>query len=416
MRISTGRRCITPSGPYFPCYLLGHAIRVDKALGVYDELWCTAYRVIVDEETMIWVSLELGNYNKSQSDEIRDYLSKEYDVKKDLINISFVHTHSGPESDYFSPFGATERAAIKGYPEYITQKIKEAVADAFAAEAVEVKAYLKYVDIVGFYGNRNSKDASADKRMLTINFYDGERLVATILNMTCHPTVLGPQNLYVSGDLAGYICSGIQKRTGVYPLFMQGAAGDISNRLYRQGNDYNELKRIGEGILAQWDAKEMKEEILIKDLKWQNYHFKETYYPDLEIKRQRVRDIEEKIKRAKDFDEKKVYSSSLAVAKFNVDVAEYTLDIECTLLKMNDLFILIIPAELFNSFGQEIKKAMGVKCPLIWGYSNYSVGYLVDSEEYGRSFESACSDIPKGTTERIVEGIIMMIKEMEGIQ
>jgi len=32
---------------------------------------------------------------------------------------------------------------------------------------------------------------------------------------------------------------------------MQGAAGDMSNRNYRQGHDAKELVRTGEGILAQ---------------------------------------------------------------------------------------------------------------------------------------------------------------------
>ena len=60
---------------------------------------------------------------------------------------------------------------------------------------------------------------------------------------------------------------------------------------------------------------------------------------------------------------------------------------------MNDLFILTIPAELFSRFGLEIKQAMSAVCPIVWGYSNYSVGYLVDREEYGRSFESAASSV-----------------------
>ena len=73
---------------------------------------------------------------------------------------------------------------------------------------------------------------------------------------------------------------------------------------------------------------------------------------------------------------------------------------------MNDVFILTIPAELFSRFGLEIKQAMAAVCPIVWGYSNYSVGYLVDRAEYGRSFESAAGSIPEGTTEEIVAEIL----------
>ena len=76
------------------------------------------------------------------------------------------------------------------------------------------------------------------------------------------------------------------------------------------------------------------------------------------------------------------------------------------------MFILTIPAELFSRFGLEIKQAMSAVCPIVWGYSNYSVGYLVDREEYGRSFESAASSIPEGTTEQIVAEILDAVRTL----
>jgi hypothetical protein len=62
-----------------------------------------------------------------------------------------------------------------------------------------------------------------------------------------------------------------------------------------------------------------------------------------------------------------------------------------------------MPAELFSCFGLKIKSAMKVKCPVFWGYSNYSVGYLYNKEEAGLSFESAATNIPVGIPEKIVE-------------
>ena len=55
---------------------------------------------------------------------------------------------------------------------------------------------------------------------------------------------------------------------------------------------------------------------------------------------------------------------------------------------------------------------MNVKCPIVWGYSNYSVGYLADIKEYGSSFETAASEIPVGTTEEIVGQIIDSIRKI----
>ena len=86
---------------------------------------------------------------------------------------------------------------------------------------------------------------------------------------------------------------------------------------------------------------------------------------------------------------------------------------ECYYVDMGDLRFFVIPAELFSRFGMQIKQAMNCKCPILWGYCNYSVGYLGNKEDYGASFETAASDIPIGTTEKIVEEIVEFIKSKQ---
>lgn len=412
LQITSSRRCITPTAQYFPCYLCGHAMRKEKAIGIKDDLFVNVHRIVIGETPLIFISVELIGLTKTFTDHLKDEIHDQYGIDHDLINIAFVHTHSAPEYDYKAAFG-NDPGAVEGYPEFIHDQIKAAVDDCFNAPLIEVKARTRSIEVDGYYGSRNGLDAPSDKTMRMVEFIHDDHPVASWLSLTCHPTVLGPQNLYVSSDLAGYLCRGIQKRTGVYPLFMQGAAGDISNRLYRQGNDYDELIRIGEGILNQWFNHDDYHDLTMDHLVKATYRFNQTFYPDMQAKRKRLVDIQHKIDTAKTFDEKKVYTSALAGAKANVDVSEYTLDLQCVIYKMDDVCMLSIPAELFNQFGVTIKKAMDVTCPIIWGYSNYSVGYLVDQQEYGRSFESACSDIPSGTTETIVDQIINMIQSME---
>ena len=411
MKISTARRCITPTGPYFPCYLCGHAIRVDKAVGVKDDLWCNVYHLNVEGKDMLWISLDICVYAKDNTDELKAFFAEEYNIDQDMIIISVVHTHAGPESDYESVLNGN--GAVKGYPEFLKRMIKEAVADAMASEMLEAEVYMRKASIEGYYGNRNSLDGIADKSICLIEFYHDDILIAAVISMACHPTVLGPDNLYVSGDLAGYLCRGIQREFGVYPFFMQGAAGDTSNRLYRKGNDYDELRRVGDGILEQFFRIKDHEKLKIDKPVVRDYSFKATFSTPLDVKMKRVEEIEAKIANARNFDEKKVYTSSLAVAKRSLAIEKTDFDLECTLIKMGDIFILAIPAELFARFGLMIKEKMKVRCPVIWGYANYSVAYLVDEEEYGRSFESACSDVPKGTTEKIVDEIINVIEEIK---
>ena len=406
MQISSSRTRITPEGPFFPCYLLGHAIRTEKATGVADDLWATALVLKIEETTLIWVTVDLAGFSKTASDHLRAELSHQYSVAKEAITISFTHTHSGPEYDSVSPFFGTEKAGIPGYMEFVQSQILKAVAQCFEKGFEEVQAYASTLQIEGCYGNRNGKDKPADKNLTTIEFRSGERIVGGILSFTCHPTVLGPQNCFVSGDLAGSLARSLQQRWGVYPLVMQGAAGDMSNRLYRQGNDFHELQRISEAIMAQWDAHPERTSLNLAPVTMRTGRFQRTFRKDPQKQKALIAEVEKRIAEAKTFDEKKVYTSSLAVLCHQTGEEETDFDLEYTLYKMNDLFILTIPAELFSRFGLEIKQAMSAVCPIVWGYSNYSVGYLVDRAEYGRSFESAAGSIPEGTTEEIVAEIL----------
>ncbi len=411
MRISTSKKRITPEGKFLPCYLCGHAIRTGIGKGVADELYTEAMVLKVDHQTLIFVSFDLIGMDKEVNEELRTELSKKYDVPYENINIGFVHTHSAPEYSRTGIFGRVSRA-IPGYMDYVVEQIKAAVEECMQSEFKEVKAYYKDTVVNGYYSNRNGLDKVGDNHITLVTFEDEDNVVGGFLNFTCHSTVLGPQNYFVSSDLAGYLNREFQVRYGVAPITMIGAAGDMSNRQLRQGNDYAELKRVGEGIMAQIDANPQHDELHIEHLTVQKVDYYKEYKLDVEKKKAQIAVIKERLANAKTFDETKVYTSALAGAEGSLKHTEGTMDCKSVLYKLDDLYICTIPAELFSCFGLEIKKEMNVKCPIVWGYSNYSVGYLADKAEYGSSFETAASEIPEGTTEEIVGQIIDTIHKI----
>ena len=186
----------------------------------------------------------------------------------------------------------------------------------------------------------------------------------------------------------------------------------MSNRHYRQGNDLNELNRVGNEMMSQvfYENRTVKKLNITKP-KVNLYRFHEVYQPKLENKQKQYDEIKSKVENAKTYDEKKTFTSALAMAKKGLACNPFDLDLQCAYVDLGDLRYFVIPAELFSRFGISIKKAMNCKCPILWGYCNYTVGYLGNIEDYGASFETASSDIPKGTTERITEEIIQFIKE-----
>ncbi len=414
MKIASAKKRITPESRFLPCYLCGHAIRTGQSKGIMDELNTEAL-VLKDEKTiLIFVSFDLIGMDRDHNEALRNKIAAKYNVPFENINIAFVHTHSAPEYTEH-PFFGNEIKAVPGYEEFVESQIMAAIDECFDQNFVDVDAYMKTASADGFYSNRNGLEKVGDTTVRTVRFVKEDGTTAGgFLNFTCHSTVLGPQNYFVSSDLAGWLNRGVQARWGVAPVTMIGAAGDMSNRQLRQGNDYFELKRVGDGILSRLDeAKE--EKISLGPIAVHTVHYAKEWNLDPEKKRQQVEVIEERLKNAKNFDEKKVYTSALAGAKASLNHLHGQIDCQSLLYRFGDIFICSIPAELFSCFGLEIKKEMATVCPIVWGYSNYSVGYLADRAEYGSSFETAASEIPEGTTEEIVEGIVSEIHRMRGI-
>jgi len=72
-------------------------------------------------------------------------------------------------------------------------------------------------------GDLAAGDGSVDTRLrgMVVRFLDGGR--AVVLNFGARPTVLGPENLRVSGDYPGYAQAALARRLGTMPLFQAGA-------------------------------------------------------------------------------------------------------------------------------------------------------------------------------------------------
>lgn len=411
IRVATATRCITPEGDFFPCYLCGHAIRTELATGILSDIWATALLLEVDGVLSVTVTIELIGLEREYTNDLRARIAQATGAAFDLVHVDFVHTHSAPEPHSTPIFGAAGQTAVPGYMEWVAGQALAAVAAAQEAGLVPATAWCARTQIEGLYSNRNGIEKPADKEAALLEFRAADGgVVAGAYSFACHSTVLGPQNREVSGDLAAYLADRLQERWGVRPVCLVGAAGDMSNRMYRQGNDQAELERVGGGMYAQLPTA-CGTQLFLHAPKTAAYTFDETYEPDKAKKRAQYESIKERVANATTFDEYKVFSSALAGAEAGLDAKPFRLLLECQLIDMGDLRLFKVPAELFSRFGVAIKEALGGVLPLCWCYCDYATCYLGNREDYGASFETAGSDVPVGTTERFVDGAIAFIKE-----
>lgn len=412
LKISSIKEKITPPHQFKPYYLAGHALRTQPAIGVQADIFVTVVALQHKEEFLLWISLDLIGMPKSVSEQLVSHCASTYGIRQANIVISFIHSHSTPEYMTEETLEKTQTTQANGYLQWVVLQTHACVDKVMKADFQSVTMKVTKTQIEGYYSNRNGLDKPADKEMLWVIFEneEGEACVS-LLNFACHPTVLGPQNLYTSPDLAGYLARAIEAHVGGNCLVMLGAAGNMSNRLYRQGNDQEELIRVGDGIFKQLLERSQWEQLPFTGFKTDVFEYHETFPKTLEGKLAQLKQCEVEIEAATSFDKVKVYSSAKAFLQRDLEhfVPVFHLDLKCRKIEIGALSIFTFPGELFAQFGIEIKEALGNQCNLFWGYTYYNAGYFYNQEEVGLSFESVITNILSGTTEKIIQEIVSFV-------
>jgi len=386
---------ITPRGRFFPPMMPnGH-----WAEDIADEQYASILLLDCDGTRLLLMSMDVIGMSKEFSDGVRERISKKMNIPVENINIGYTHSHSAPR------LGNYERGSDRAYDAFLSDRLLDGAERCAKLKAEEVSVFAKDYDASGYYSNRNGLEKTGDMGIRLLEFRNnaGETKGLALI-YACHSTVVNFQNTRsMNSDLGGYLCRGLEKRYGVYPVVMLGAAGDMSNRCTRQGNTYEELIRVGEGLLSRMDMKTEETELQVHNVTVEKYQYLKTFVTTPEERHAQIENIRTQIENAKTADLKRVFNSALEHALMEPDGGTFVLDLNGVIIRMGDIEICTMPAELFSCFGLQIKAAMPVKCPVFWGYSNYSVGYLYNKEETGKSFESAATNIAPGTPEDITE-------------
>lgn len=400
--------------PKEPCYLCGHAIRLDLSQGVMDPLYVSALIIQDEDKKNIFLSYDLILIDEELSMKIKAVVAKEVLCNEDNVIVSFIHTHAAPETGEKSVFNDPEKGARVGYRDFLVESAHKAVS--LANQNLEdVEIFYASTLIDGFYSNRNDKNRPCDKSANLFKLLRKDQsALAVMVNMTCHPTVLGPQNYLISADLFGAIRSALSDIYHCDVLMMQGAAGDMGNRQYRQGNDQKELFRMRDGIVPQLiDSDISYNKIETNRIEWHKYDYHKQYEIDLDELKMRLKKNEEELSVETDENQIKLLSSGVTMLKQVIqEGSDITLSLKGNIIRIDKIIIVCIPCELFNQLGVKIKDSFPDYDVIIWGYCDYSVGYLVEADEYGKSYESIATNIKKGIPEDYTEYLIEEIQKI----
>ncbi len=238
-RASVEKVNITPKSPQ---WLLGYGAR--KSIGVNDSIY---HRIVALDDGInqfILVSSDIGVLSPAEYDRIAVKLEDRYGI--DPVNFwwTVTHTHSAPElgspglpavfmGDRYQHetdakyTAEVEEKLIKGILEALKnlEPARLGMGWGFSSANINRRA----LDVDGKASLGMNPDGAADRRigLLRIDREDGSTL-ALISNYAIHGTVLGGENLEVSGDAPGIVSEYVEQKIGAPLLFINGAAGDIA--------------------------------------------------------------------------------------------------------------------------------------------------------------------------------------------
>jgi len=247
--VGTGRRCINP--PPNIAHGGWGAQKHEQAEGIDMDLWATALALSDGATKVVILDIDIQILTNQRADQLRAAVNEAAGLPVENIRACATHTHSGPVPykswiekgyDMVDPwFGNLAR--------WCAEAASEALADLQPAE-VRVGRGECHIN-----SNRRSvspnegrflgvnPDGPCDHEVIVVRFDSvRDRPVATLVNYTCHGTIMGPANRLITPDFPGAMKRVVEDAVGGRCVYLLGSAGDqgpvqgfqADTKVYRQ--------------------------------------------------------------------------------------------------------------------------------------------------------------------------------------
>lgn len=383
MKVGASKVDITPP---IGIPLGGYIARMENAKGIHDNLHVRSL-MISGEEDVLLLSFELLHLENDFVKETKQLIRKELGIKEDNILAAAIHTHSGPSPS--SQYGVAQEY-FKLLPNYALTAAKQAFERLDIAKVGYGKGRLD-----GWTVNRRKPyEGPLDNEVIVVRFEDEkERLIASVINFTCHAVVLGHNNLLVSADYPGYTSMAIEQIEGGVALFLNGACGDINpltprtdlKRVYdRSIGTFEEVRKMGFSLAGEalkllnsvktFDTNIVR--VLTKEVSVKRAHIPKVTNDEIT----KLRELYEKLlkdgKMKEALNAKIKYSQKVWLKALAEKFPEPYVSINIQGIRIGDLIIIALPGEVLVEIGLAIKEKSKTKYTMIVGYANGYIGYI----------------------------------------
>ena len=385
--------------------LAGFAAREDVSVGIHDDLFARALVLENDSAALALVSVDVlalpGDFIKR----VRDVIHQRSGLRQDSVMIASTHTHAGPVTikTFFNP----EESVDQAYMDSLAEAVAECVVTA-RRERMAARVGVGAGRVEGIGVNRRSQNMlPVDEEIGIVKVEDeGGRARAVLINYACHPTVLGSNNLLVTGDFPNFAVERIEESLGPdgFAMFVNGTQGNISmghsselsaigvitpGRTFERAAELGHL--LADATLAALPRIETSDAPTL-GARSMSVNLPLKKYPAVAETAQALREADnqlaslcadgasaEQVMRAKT---NRLYASiTNFYARETQALPDGRLPIELQGLRVGDAIFVAIPAEVFVEMGLRLKRRAAQQTFIV-GIANGYIGYLPTRAAY----------------------------------
>ncbi len=379
-------RRITPDLNDHPVFLAGFQNN-RRATAVDTDLYVRALALRFDERVAMIAACDLIGLDRSDVLDVRAAL-KARGIDSSGLVVACTHTHSGP--DTLGLWGPDR--SVSGVDPLYLASVKQAIVDA-VVEALTfccpARLRCAMTRLPGYIANfRDPGIVDDEVAVLQFVKLNGD-VIATLLNLACHPEVLDGDSTLISADYAGYACREVEMRIGGVALHVSGALGGM---LSPDTTDRSPAwaERMGRAYA----------EAALTALAGQ---------PAVEVERLGVRRAEFDLPLANPL---LVMAQQMGVLRVRQPV-NGAITTSCTFIDLGLAQIITVPGELLPRLGFELKAALPGPCRALIGLADDEIGYILPDDEFippadylnpGKQYEESMSVGP-ATGSRVLAAV-----------
>jgi len=421
LQVGAARVDITPA-PDAALPMSGYAGRTQGFQRIHDRIYARAIVLSAGSSQAALVAWELIGVPNHVWEELSQRIAKELGIPQDHILLAAVHDHGAPS--LAGMYGRTPPSpATISYTTKVENDAFEAVRQAKAnLQPAQFgfgagKAYVnvnrrEYFPKDGWWWLGYNPEAPSDKTVAVLKFADmAGKPLALFINYPVHAVVMGPENLAVTGDLAGSTSRYVEqyyqgkipirsdagwelevgpqeKAGGEVPvaLWTSGAAGDQNPITEDEGEDFTMVDGLGR-ILGEESVRVANRIQMMS--------------PQASI---------ETSQRVITCAGRRVAPGPTPRAAYTFEDAE-PVSIRLSLLKINDVVLAGVSGEVFTRIDLHLKQESPFNHTVMVTHANGSSGYIPSDDAFDPiSYENTASHLKPGCAEKgIVNGLLEMM-------